>query len=263
MADTVNPLFFVFGAILVLTLGFFWWSGNASIASPLVPGDSMMEDKTPETNNGDTLVNPGFPSLPVSLFSFAVSPGSPRAGEDVTITATANASAYEFLNNPAFSFEVGVRQFGNWKTVACSGSPCSVTWENVSTGTLEYRVVRHHPSDTGTHPITEGPFPITVVSTAASGDTLGPKASITHEPFYPPSGGSVLLTALVEDISSVKLVEIWVDTTLEESCTQVVKVSQCATTVSNLEVGDHNYHVKAWDTKDNYTETPSLTFTVK
>ena len=204
---------------------------------------------------------PTSPTLPSNLYTLSISPESPKAGDDVTVTAVVK-SGYEDMSG-VFPFELGARQFGNWQTQSCEDSPCTLTLTSVSTGNLEYRAIRFVDEGGSLQQLLDGQYSTTVQSTGQTGDTLGPKVVVFFEPAKPKDGVDVEVTASVEDISSVTKVEIYVDDVLRKTCPQKVKIALCKVTVSDLEVGSHTFYAKAWDTYNNLTTSAEDTFVVE
>lgn len=204
---------------------------------------------------------PTSPTLPSNLYALSISPESPMAGDDVTLTAVVK-SGYEDLSG-VFPFELGYRQFGNWQTVTCEDSPCTIKASSVSTGNFEYRAIRFVEENGSLQELLDGQYSTTVISTGQTGDTIGPKVVVFFDPAKPKDGDDVSVTASVEDLSSVTKVEVYVDDVLVKTCPQKVKIALCKATVSDLEVGVHTYYAKAWDSYNNLTTAAEDTFVVE
>lgn len=201
------------------------------------------------------------PTLPSNLYLLSISPESPKAGEDVTVSAVVK-SGYEGMPG-VFPFELGYRQFGNWQTVSCDDSPCAITAPSVSTGTFEYRAIRFVDELGSLQQYLDGQYTATVISTGQTGDTLGPKVVTFFAPAKPKVGDDVDVTASVEDISSVQKVEVYVNDVLEKTCPQKVKIALCKATMSDLVAGTYTFYAKAWDAFGNLTTSLEDTFVVE
>jgi hypothetical protein len=230
--------------------------------APVADSPSMDEAANQPSPPLPDLPVPNDVTLPDSIFVVSISPEAPEAGNDVTVTAALNPEyAYAGWEND-FSFEIGIRQFGNWETQSCSSSPCSLATENVSSGELEYRVVRFASENGQTTQHVDGLYSVTVESSVQTGDTLGPKVVVFFSPAKPKAGQSVSITASVEDISGLEKVEIYVNGELKKTCPQKVKISQCQVSVPNLVGGLYTYYAIASDVYGNTTDSGEKKFTV-
>lgn len=219
-----------------------------------------------QNNTGNTSTQPDTTPTPPLLPQTgtmvpSISPENPVSGDDITITATL-LSEYDvpgWQNNTAYS--IWIRQFGNWVVTDCPDSPCVATWENVSTGNFEYQIRR---TDNAGNVTTDGAYSIVIESGVKTGDTLGPKVVIFHEPENPNADSTITITASVEDISSLEKVEVTLDDVVVKTCPQKVKISQCIATVdaSDLDLGTHIYSAYAVDTFGNSTQSLDQNFTV-
>lgn len=205
-----------------------------------------------------TPVTPAVTPLPDKVANVIISPLAPVAGEDITFVVDLRP---EFLLNweSLFSFELWVRQFGNWEKTSCYASPCTYVMTDASLGTVEYKVVRTAKDGSITD---EGSTYVEVVSTTQTGDTLGPKVTVYHSPENPKSGQSVSIISLVTDNSGLGKVEIYNSGLLVKTCSQSVKISNCQVAVPNLSVGTFEYYVIATDSMGNTTQTPVKSYTV-
>jgi hypothetical protein len=201
------------------------------------------------------------PTLPSDLYTLSISPGSPTAGEDVVVQGVVK-SGFEDVAG-VFPFELGYRQFGNWQTVTCEDSPCTITATSVSTGTLEYRAIRFVDEGGSLQQILDGQYSVSVSPTGQTGDTIGPKLVTFFAPAKPKVGDDVDVTASVEDLSSVQKVEVYVNNVLEKTCPQKVKIALCVATMEDLEAGAYTFYAKAWDTFGNLTTSATDTFVVE
>ncbi|MEK6970887.1 MAG: hypothetical protein AABW68_04340 [archaeon] len=223
------------------------------VSNPVVPLPPASAVPTPPAD--------AAPILPSDLYVLSLSPGSPLAGNDVTLTGMVK-SGYE--NVPGvFPFELGARQFGNWQTVSCDASPCTLVISSVSTGTLEYRAIRFVEEGGSLIEFLDGQYSVDVASTGTTGDTLGPKVVVFFDPAKPKAGGDVEVTSSVEDISSLDKVEIYVNGTLEKTCPQKVKIAHCKVILEDLDAGTYTYYSKAWDSFGNLTTSPESSFVVE
>jgi hypothetical protein len=224
-------------------------------------GAPVMNATNSNTSNPTVPVvnTPAYPTaLPVDVVDVAVSDTTPKAGDDITFTATVK-SAYADSWESMFSYELWVRQFGNWYKTTCYASTCEYTLKDASLGSVEYKVVRTAKDGTVSD---EGSEYLEVVSTTQTGDTLGPKVTVSHEPANPKAGQSVTITALANDISSVSSASIYVNGDVIKSCTQPTKIMTCQVTIPNLQTGSYEYYVIAQDTKGNTTQTDALSYSV-
>lgn len=213
---------------------------------------------TPSTPVDITDNTPVIPTvLPVDLVDVSVSDTTPQAGDEITFTATVKSAYPEWES--LFSFELWVRQFGNWQKTPCYSSPCVYTLNDASLGTVEYKVVRTAKDGAVSD---EGSDYLEVSSTVQTGDTIGPKVTVSHSPENPKAGQSVSITVLVNDISSLDGVQIFHDGAVLKSCAQKVKIMMCQASISNLEVGTFEYYVIATDSMGNTTQTDPLTYSV-
>ncbi|MEK6902593.1 MAG: hypothetical protein AABX02_03330 [archaeon] len=239
-----------FSILAILVVGIFLLSGCTS-QSPNAPPVQNQTNTTPPTSQPDNTPTP--PILPSSgTMSVSVSPEAPVAGDTVTVTA-ALLPQYDYpgwQNNTTYS--IWIRQFGNWKTVDCTDSPCMATYESVSTGNFEYQIRR---TDSTGNVTTDGAFSLTVQPSVINGDTLGPKTVLFFEPGHPYVGTKVTITASVNDVSSVDKAEIYLDGAIIKTCDVNVKILQCITTASDIPVGEHILYAVSYDTFGNTTKT--------
>ncbi len=212
------------------------------------------------TNNDDSVVTTPNPNetLPENVIEITVSPAAPKAGDNVAFSA-AVMSPYELNWEQQFSFELWVRQFGNWAKTSCYESPCNYVLDAASQGTVEYKIVRTSKSGVVTE---EGSYYLDVVSTTQTGDTLGPTVTVSHSPQNPKVGQEVTIIALVNDISSLNGVELYNAGAVLKSCAQKVKIMTCQATVTVTEQGTFEYYVVAEDTFGNTTQTTPQTYSV-
>lgn len=200
------------------------------------------------------------PSLPSTFFILTLSSEHPVAGQELSVIATVKPG---FEETPGiYPFELGARQFGNWQTKQCYDSPCTLSLPPVSQGNFEYRAIRYSTASGTTTEVLDGQYSTTVESTTKIGDTIAPKISVSVEPATPKKGNSVTLKAFVQDISGLDKVEVYVNDVLVKTCPDDVKIATCITVVSNVDTGDYNYSVKAWDTYGNLGELKDQSFTV-
>lgn len=218
------------------------------------------------TTGNDTQTTTQTPNTPTSAIpvisgtmSVAVSPEVPVAGDDITFTGTLLSQYTPVTWTNENTYSIWIRQFGNWQITECTTFPCSATWETASTGNLEYQV--HRKDSTGKE-FTDGAYTLTIEPGIKTGDTLGPKVVVFHDPASPSPGGSVTITASVEDVSSLQKVEVWFDGEIVKTCPQKVKISQCIANVTNLVAGAHTYSALAVDTYGNTTHAADQTLDV-
>lgn len=241
--------------VVVAVLGLMMFSGNA-------PNNQGVQNQN--TNELPPAPEPIIPQeeLPTNAIGVELSPVAPVAGNDVTFTATLKPEFVYANWQDDFSFEIWVRQFGNWSTHSCYSSPCSYTYNTVSTGTIEYEIKRLQKTDEGIETVTDGSYSLDIPASVATGDTLPPKIVVSHDPANPKLNGKVTITASVEDISGLDQVEVYLDDALVKTCPQNVKISHCAYDSTSLSVGEHSYYAKATDVKGNTGSTTPATFVV-
>lgn len=251
-SSTATPNWVVPAVAIAAVLVFAWMIQPRSDAlntnQPVIPTAPIVQ----------TPVAPVVATLPDKVSTVTISPLAPKAGDDITFIVDLKP---EFLLNweSLFSFELWVRQFGNWEKTSCYASPCTYVMSDASLGTVEYKVVRTAKNGSITD---EGSTYVEVVSTTQTGDTLGPKVTVYHSPENPKSGQSVSIITLVTDSSSLGKVEIYNDGLLIKTCSQSVKISNCQVAVPNLSVGTFEYYVIASDSLGNITQSPTKTYTV-
>ncbi len=241
--------------VVVVIIGAFALNMMQPTGAPVInsSNSNTPTSTTPVTNT------PVYPTtLPVDLVDVAVSSTTPKAGDDITFTATVK-SAYADAWEDMFSYELWVRQFGNWYKTPCYASLCEYTLKDASLGSVEYKVVRTAKDGAVSD---EGSEYLEVVSTTQTGDTIGPKVTASHSPANPKAGQSVLITALVDDISSVASASIYVNGDIVKSCVQTIKIMTCQVTLPDVEVGLYDYYVIAKDTMGNTTQTESTSYSV-
>lgn len=258
MADEKIPSIFnlppLVWVLIVVVVGAF--ALNMS-STPLTNSLSPYTPPVSASNNESTST-PVIPAaLPSDLVDVAVSDSSPLAGDEVTFTATVK-SAYSDWEK-LFAFEIWVRQFGNWQKTNCYSSPCVYTLNDASLGTIEYKIVRTAKDGSVSD---EGSDYLEVASTVQTGDTIGPQVTLSHTPQNPKAGQSVTIVALVNDISSLEGVQLFLNGGVIKTCSQNLKILTCQETVSNLVEGTYSYYATATDSKGNTTQTETLAFGV-
>lgn len=243
----MNPK--ILGISVLLLLGLIL-SGCLQSAPPAV---------NPPVNNTPVVTTPNpSETLPENVIEITVSPGAPRAGDNVAFSASV-MELYALNWEQRFSFELWVRQFGNWAKTSCYESPCNYVLDAASQGTIEYKIVRTSKSGVVTE---EGSYYLDVSSTVQTGDTLGPTVTVSHSPENPKVGQTVTITSLINDISSLNGVELYHAGAVLKSCSQKVKIMTCMATVTPSEAGTVEYYVVAEDTYGNTTQTTPQTYMV-
>lgn len=239
----------ILGISFLLFLGLIL-SGCVQSAAPVTNQSS---------NNGSVVTTPSpNETLPENVIAITVSPAAPKAGDNVAFSASV-MDLYALNWESQFSYELWVRQFGNWAKTSCYESPCNYVLTAASQGTIEYKIVRTSKSGVVTE---EGSYYLDVASTTQTGDTLGPTVTVSHSPQNPKVGQVVTITALVNDISSLNGVELYNAGAVLKSCAQKVKIMTCLATVTPSEAGVFEYYVVAKDTYGNTTQTTPLTYSV-
>lgn len=239
------------------------------VALMLVPRIPIATDQKYVSNTSNDLpANNGYvpPVVPPvysdTLFTLTVSPPEPKAGDNVTITATLNpiVAATDWKKN--FTFEIWARQFGNWKIKSCYENPCAYTYAQASQGTLEYLVKRLAIGGDIVSEPASGAYAVNITTAVQTGDTIAPSIVVFHDPEYPRVGNTVSISASVNDISSVNGVQVYVDDQLVKTCPQKVKIAQCVHTTTSLPAGVHTYYAASTDTYGNAGTSEKADFTV-
>ncbi len=239
------------GAVLFVLI--FAWAIQPSTFAPAANNNVVAP---PAANN--TVLPPVVAPLPDKVTDVSVSPLAPLAGNDITITAVIRPE-YLFDWEQKFSFELWVRQFGNWQKTSCFESPCTFVLKAASLGTVEYKVVRTAEDGTITD---EGSTYVEVASTVQTGDTKGPTVTVSHSPQNPKAGQSVTIAALINDYSPLERVDIYNGGEIIKTCPQKVKIMTCQAVISNAPVGASEYYVIAIDSYGNTTQTTAQSYSV-
>ncbi len=230
--------------------------GVLVVYAPTTPPADNALDNLPSVTEDNSLTHGA--TLPATVGVFTVTPAQPKAGENISFSVEIK-DPYATTWQDLFSFELWVRQFGNWQKTSCYDSPCVYTLNDASQGDVEYKIVR--TANDGSVSEEESYF-VKVESTITTGDTLGPKVTVYHTPQNPKESQSVSIVVLANDISGLERVDIYHNGEILRTCPQKVKISQCQAAVSSLEVGQHTYYAYAIDSFGNETTTAELTFTV-
>ncbi|MBM3282384.1 MAG: hypothetical protein FJY86_03545 [Candidatus Diapherotrites archaeon] len=241
--------------VFVVIIGAFALNMTQPSVAPVInTSNSNTTTPMPPANNA-----PVYPTaLPADVVDVAMSSTTPKAGDDITFTATVKSS-YADAWEDMFAYELWVRQFGNWYKTPCYAPLCEYTLKDASLGSVEYKIVRTAKDGAVSD---EGSEYLEVVSTAQIGDTIGPTVTASHSPINPKQGQSVTIAALVDDISSVASASIYVNGDIVKSCVQTIKIMTCQVTLPDVEAGSYSYYVIAKDTKGNTTQTQATSYSV-
>ncbi len=240
------------GAVLFVLI--FAWAIQPSTFAPAANTNVVV----PSAPNTMVVVPPVVASLPDKVSDVSVSPLAPLAGNDLTITAVIRPE-YLFDWDQRFSFELWVRQFGNWQKTSCFESSCTSVLSAASLGTVEYKVVRTSKDGTITD---EGSSYVEVASTVQTGDTKGPTVTVSHSPQNPKVGQSVTIAALINDYSPLERVDIFNGGEIIKTCIQKVKIMTCQVVLSDAPAGSSEYYIVATDSFGNTTQTTEQSYSV-